>query len=85
MHHIYTHTPTHTPTHTHTCTHTPGSTYNIPITVWLRPNHPVNGPLVYVSPTEDMGIQQSRFVDSNGLVYLPYISEWRQVSSLVEL
>ena len=27
-----------------------------------------------------MGIQQSRFVDRNGMVYLPYLTEWKQVS-----
>ncbi len=39
--------------------------------------------MVYVTPTEDMGIQQSRFVDASGLVYLPYLSEWKQVSVCV--
>ena len=57
-----------------------GVRYNIPVTIWLRPNHPYSGPLVYVSPTGDMGIQQSHFVDSSGLIYLPYLAEWKEVS-----
>ncbi|XP_064397576.1 tumor susceptibility gene 101 protein-like [Halichondria panicea] len=58
-----------------------GTNYNIPVSIWLRPTHPYNCPMVYVTPTEDMGIQQSRYVDASGLVYLPYLSEWKQNSS----
>lgn len=54
-----------------------GVTYNIPLTIWLRPNHPYVPPMVYVTPTRDMGIQQSQFVDANGVVYLPYLNEWK--------
>ena len=57
-----------------------GVTYNIPVTIWLRPNHPYVPPMVYVTPTRDMGIQQSQFVDANGVVYLPYLNEWKVVS-----
>ena len=57
----------------------PGSTYNIPIAIWLKTTHPYHCPIVYVTPTQEMGIQQSRFVDTNGTVYLPYLSEWKQV------
>ncbi|XP_064397572.1 E3 ubiquitin-protein ligase TRIM33-like isoform X2 [Halichondria panicea] len=61
--------------------HIKGTNYNIPVTIWLRPTHPYSSPIVYVTPTEDMGIQQSRYVDASGLVYLPYLSEWKQNSS----
>lgn len=54
-----------------------GVTYNIPLTIWLRPTHPYVPPMVYVTPTRDMGIQQSQFVDANGVVYLPYLNEWK--------
>ena len=40
--------------------------------------------MVYVTPTRDMGIQQSHFVDTNGVVYLPYLNEWRVVSKYTE-
>jgi len=54
--------------------------YNIPITVWIRPKHPQVGPLVFVTPTQAMGISPSQYVDGNGKVYLPYLSEWKKVS-----
>lgn len=57
-----------------------GNTYNIPVTIWLRKEHPYQNPIVYVTPTQDMGIQPSRFVDRSGLVFLPYLSEWKAVS-----
>ena len=66
--------------HVHTIA---GVQYNIPITIWLRPNHPYICPMVYVTPTRDMGIQQSQFVDNSGMVYLPYLNEWKVVSQPV--
>ena len=62
-----------------------GVTYNIPLTIWLRPNHPYVPPMVYVTPTRDMGIQQSQFVDTNGVVYLPYLNEWKVVSDFLHV
>ena len=57
-----------------------GSTYNIPMAIWLRKDHPHQSPIVFVTPTATMGIQPSRFMDRNGMVYLPYLSEWKAVS-----
>ena len=62
-----------------------GVTYNIPLTIWLRPNHPYVPPMVYVTPTRDMGIQPSQFVDTNGVVYLPYLNEWKVVSDSLHI
>ena len=73
------HTYTYTHTHTHTHTTYIGSVYNIPINIWLKLNHPHFPPLVYVTPTSGMAIQPSRYVDTNGLVYLPYLNEWQGV------
>lgn len=56
-----------------------GSTYNIPICIWLLDNHPLSSPMVYVKPTPDMLIKASRHVDQNGKVYLPYLHEWNPV------
>lgn len=53
-----------------------GSTYNIPITVWLMDTHPKNAPICYVKPTPDMSIKVSQFVDHNGKIYLPYLHDW---------
>ena len=56
-----------------------GSTYNIPLCIWLMQQHPLVAPLVFVKPTSDMQIKVSKHVDYNGKVYLPYLSDWSQV------
>lgn len=53
-----------------------GSFYNIPVCIWLMDTHPKNAPLCFVKPTADMSIKVSKYVDSNGKVYLPYLHEW---------
>ena len=46
-----------------------GSKYNIPILVWVLEHYPLQAPLVYVVPTNDMVIKASHpFVDSSGQV-----------------
>lgn len=57
-----------------------GSTYNIPIQIWLLSSHPFNAPLVFVRPTANMLIKPNKHVDNSGKVYMPYLSEWRAVS-----
>ena len=56
-----------------------GSTYNIPIQILFLKSHPVNAPLVFVKPTNNMLIKPSKHVDNSGRVYMPYLSEWRAV------
>lgn len=53
-----------------------GSSYNIPICIWLMDTHPNNAPMCYVKPTADMHIKVSMFVDHNGKIYLPYLHDW---------
>lgn len=53
------------------------NTYNIPVAFFLPVDFPVSGPICYVKPTPDMIIKQSQNVDGSGIVYLPYLSEWR--------
>ncbi|XP_041984766.1 tumor susceptibility gene 101 protein [Aricia agestis] len=53
-----------------------GAVYNIPVCIWLMDTHPQNVPLCFVKPTADMTIRVSKYVDSNGKVYLPYLHEW---------
>ena len=43
--------------------------------------HPYNPPMVFVRPTSTMQIKQGKHVDSNGKIYLPYLHEWKHVSS----
>lgn len=57
-----------------------GSSYNIPICIWLMDTHPNNAPMCYVKPTADMHIKVSMFVDHNGKIYLPYLHDWVPVS-----
>ncbi|KAL3881945.1 hypothetical protein ACJMK2_028328 [Sinanodonta woodiana] len=53
-----------------------GSTYNIPIAIWLMDTHPYNPPVAYVKPTSSMQIIPGPNVDSNGKIELPYLREW---------
>ncbi|XP_063698453.1 tumor susceptibility gene 101 protein [Culicoides brevitarsis] len=53
-----------------------GTTYHIPVCIWIVDTHPHNAPMCYVKPTADMHIKVSRFCDHNGKVYLPYLHDW---------
>lgn len=55
-----------------------GTFYNIPITVWLPSNYPLNAPTVIVVPTQNMCVRPSRNVDPAGRVYLPFLADWPQ-------
>ena len=57
------------------------STYNIPISIYMKNDHPYFPPYCLVSPTNDMAIQPSRFVDPQGLLHLPYLHEWKPSKS----
>ncbi|KAJ0173972.1 hypothetical protein K1T71_010118 [Dendrolimus kikuchii] len=61
-----------------------GAYYNIPVCIWLMDTHPQNAPLCFVKPTADMSIKVSKYVDSNGKVYLPYLHEWTQNGSTLQ-
>lgn len=61
-----------------------GAFYNIPVCIWLMDTHPQNAPLCFVKPTPDMSIKVSRYVDSNGKVYLPFLHEWNPKSSTLQ-
>ena len=62
-----------------------GSTYNIPVLIWITETFPFVPPLAYVKPTSSMAIKVSKHVDANGRVFLPYLHEWNHVSSDVFL
>ncbi|CAH0590079.1 unnamed protein product [Chrysodeixis includens] len=61
-----------------------GAFYNIPVCIWLMDTHPQNAPLCFVKPTSDMSIKVSKYVDSNGKVYLPFLHEWTQNGSTLQ-
>ncbi|KAL7752681.1 Suppressor protein stp22 of temperature-sensitive alpha-factor receptor and arginine permease [Sorochytrium milnesiophthora] len=65
-----------------------GSTYNIPLDVWIPHLYPVVPPFGFVRPTNNMEVQPGQHVDTNGKLYHPYLSTWHlrvEQSSLVEM
>jgi len=64
-----------------------GQQYHIPLQIVLPEGYPYSSPLCRVTPTQAMVIKaKHKHVDSSGICYLPYLSEWRpETSSLVLL
>ncbi|XP_053382512.1 tumor susceptibility gene 101 protein-like isoform X2 [Mercenaria mercenaria] len=58
-----------------------GSEYNVPISIWLSKRHPFRPPIVYVTPTSRMHVMSGNFVDMNGKVNIPYLTDWNYPSS----
>ncbi|KNE57251.1 hypothetical protein AMAG_18024 [Allomyces macrogynus ATCC 38327] len=58
-----------------------GSTYNIPIELWLPEMYPVVAPYAFVKPTATMLINPSKDVDANGKVFHAYLHYWDYRSS----
>lgn len=59
-----------------------GSTYNIPVSVWLPHAYPAEPPIVYVVPTSDMLVRASKFVDISGRCNFPYTQLWQSKSEV---
>ncbi|KAI9136757.1 UEV domain-containing protein [Paraphysoderma sedebokerense] len=53
-----------------------GSTYNIPIEIWVPLTYPSTPPICFVRPTPTMLVKPSQHVDANGKIYHPYLSYW---------
>jgi len=62
-------------------------TYHIPVAFWLPLDYPVSAPRCFVTPVSGMKVKpRHQFVDSNGVIYHPMISQWNYSrSSLVQL
>ena len=58
-----------------------GSTYNVPICVYLEHQHPYLPPISFVEPTDSMTVCPGKYVDESGLIYLPYQKEWSHLGS----
>ncbi|VDM50557.1 unnamed protein product [Toxocara canis] len=54
-----------------------GTTYNIPVALYLWDTHPYYAPICYVCPTPNMMVKESKTVDKQGRIYLPYLTDWR--------
>ena len=53
--------------------------YNIPVDLFLPESYPRVVPKLYVRPTANMIVHPNHpHVDKEGLVYLPYLSDWHQ-------
>ena len=58
--------------------HYRGNQYNIPIAFWLPISFPVTCPICYVVPVPGMKIKDKhKHVDAQGLIYHPYLHEWK--------
>ena len=62
-----------------------GKTYHIPVCIYLRKDYPCYPPYCYVMPTAGMSLVMSRNLDGKGMVYLPYLSDWKKVSLFTAL
>jgi len=64
-----------------------GATYNIPVTIYFDPPFPSRPPRCFVTPTTGMSLKAGHpNVDSGGMIYLPYLSNWSESqSTLTEL
>ncbi|KAF9246552.1 UEV domain-containing protein [Melanogaster broomeanus] len=57
-----------------------GTSYNIPISVWLTKEYPRHPPITYVVPTQDMLVRPSKHVDVSGRCNIEYVQHWQRKS-----
>ncbi|XP_040265705.1 LOW QUALITY PROTEIN: ubiquitin-conjugating enzyme E2 variant 3 [Bufo bufo] len=60
-----------------------GSSYNIPVCLWLLDSHPFAPPLCFLKPTQNMGIRVGKHIDNHGRIYLPYLQNWSHPKSTI--
>ncbi|KAL7269036.1 Suppressor protein stp22 of temperature-sensitive alpha-factor receptor and arginine permease [Rhizina undulata] len=53
-----------------------GSSYNIPVSIWIPHQYPKRAPMVFVTPSRDMLIRPGNHVDASGKCYHPYLANW---------
>ncbi|KAI9680619.1 MAG: hypothetical protein M1817_004059 [Caeruleum heppii] len=53
-----------------------GTTYWIPIAIWVPHAYPWEAPTVYVTPTPGMMVRPGQHISAEGRVYHPYLSGW---------
>ena len=59
-----------------------GGKYNIPVEIFLPPGYPLRPPICYVRPEKNMVLKEGhRHVGSDGMIYMPYLHNWRHYSS----
>ncbi|KAF9227963.1 UEV-domain-containing protein [Gyrodon lividus] len=57
-----------------------GTSYNIPISVWLTKEYPRHPPMTYVVPTQNMLVRPSKYVDVSGRCNIEYTQDWQRKS-----
>ncbi|KAI9064352.1 UEV-domain-containing protein [Trametes sanguinea] len=55
-----------------------GSSYNIPIAVWVPREYPRNPPIAYVVPTSDMLVRPGPDMDTSGRCLIDYLRNWER-------
>ena len=60
--------------------HSKGFSYNIPVGIYLHKDYPYQCPYCQVQPTPDMMIAPSKYVNQQGVIFLPYLQDWNHVS-----
>lgn len=58
-----------------------GSTYNIPVCIWMLTEFPQTAPMAFVVPTKDMQLKVSHHVDHTGKIFMTYITSWSHPES----
>ncbi|KAJ9373528.1 hypothetical protein DTO282E5_1683 [Paecilomyces variotii] len=64
-----------------------GAIYKFPIELWIPTAYPMEPPMVYVTPTQDMVIRVGQHVTLEGRVYHHYLAHWAEAwdrSSIVD-
>ncbi|CAF1362895.1 unnamed protein product [Adineta ricciae] len=62
-----------------------GSQYNIPIEIWVQPDHPKTAPIAYVKPTPEMYISfDCKHVLRDGTIKIAYLTHWDRTISSIE-
>ncbi|KAF9532944.1 UEV domain-containing protein [Crepidotus variabilis] len=55
-----------------------GSSYNIPMALWVPREYPRLPPISYVVPTNDMLVKSGKYVDVSGRCNIEYIQHWER-------
>ncbi|KAG6911499.1 hypothetical protein DXG01_014573 [Tephrocybe rancida] len=62
-----------------------GTSYNIPVAVWLTREYPNQPPIAYVVPTNDMLVKAGKYVDVSGRCNIEYTQHWERKSESCNL
>lgn len=55
-----------------------GTVYNFPVSLWIPNVYPLEPPIVYVTPAQDMVVRVGQHVTLEGRVYHHYLAHWAE-------